>query len=84
MSTCPYCGCDDACGRERFYLPAHSRASEALEAVLDLYSKHRWVTKIDPLYLAQELVFFGYFAEDDPPRLVDVGSAQDLIREVEL
>jgi hypothetical protein len=50
---------------------------------MDLYSQHRWVTQIDPLYLSQELVLFGYFAPDDPPLLVDCGEAQDLIRQAE-
>jgi len=50
---------------------------------MDLYSRHRWAMDIDPLYLAQELVMRGYFEENDPPTLVDVGHAQDLIRAVE-
>jgi hypothetical protein len=49
----------------------------------DLYSKEPWVIDLDPLYASQELTYCGYFAEDDPPKLVGVGHAQDLIREVE-
>lgn len=64
-------------------LPALSRAAETLAAVIDLYSKHRWaVVEIDLLYLSQELAMRGYFGENDPPTLVDVGGAQDLIREI--
>ena len=53
------------------------------EAVIDLYSKDRTVIYVDPLYLAQDLVLFGYFPKSTPPRLLDVGHAQDLIREIE-
>jgi len=82
--SCPYCWCEDACGREEgLSLPRLSRAAEVFSAVTDLYSKHRWAIDIDPLYLAQELVMRGYFSESDPPTLVDVGHAQDLIRVVE-
>jgi hypothetical protein len=38
---------------------------------------------MDPLHLAQELVFFEYFPENKPPTLTDVGMAQDILREVE-
>ena len=38
---------------------------------------------IDPLYLSQELVLFGYFDEGTLLTLTDVGHAQDLIRQVE-
>jgi hypothetical protein len=81
---CPYCQCSDECGRERaLSLPALTRSAEVFAAVADLYSKHRWATDIDPLYLSQELVMRRYFKEDNPPTLVDVGHAQDLIRQVE-
>jgi hypothetical protein len=63
-------------------LPRLTRSAEVFAAVADLYSKHRWATDIDPLYLSQELVMRGYFEEDNPPALVDVGHTQDLIRQV--
>jgi hypothetical protein len=82
--SCPYCRCEGACGREGFLsLPALDRAMDVFAAVSDLHSKHRWTTDIDPLYLSQELTYRGYFDEDDPPKLVDVGHAQDLIREID-
>jgi hypothetical protein len=59
------------------------RRNQVLDSVLDAYSKNRKVLDLDPLYLSQELVMHGYFREKDPPSLVDVGHAQDLIREVE-
>jgi hypothetical protein len=64
-------------------LPRLSRAAEVFEAVADLFSKQPWVIDTDCLYVAQELVMLGYFDENDPPTLTDVGHAQDLIREVE-
>ena len=64
-------------------VPGPSRSGRVLEAVLDLYSKHPWVCDLDPPYLAQELVRRGYFSYYDPPTLVDVGGAQDIIRGVE-
>lgn len=41
---------------------------------------------MDPLYLSQELTlfgYFGYFAEDDPPTVADVGSDQNILRAAE-
>jgi hypothetical protein len=64
-------------------LPTHGRSGEVFASVMDLYSKDRGVLSLDPLYLSQELVMHGYFNEYDPPTLVDVGHAQDLIRYVE-
>jgi hypothetical protein len=82
--SCPYCWCEDTCGRERgSSLSRLGRSAEVFSAVFDLYSKHRWAIDIDPLYLAQELTMRGYFRENDPPTLVDTGHAQDLIRAVE-
>jgi hypothetical protein len=81
---CPYCQCSDECGRERaLSLPALTCSAEVFAAVADLHSKHRWAATIDPLYLSQELVMRSYFDEDTPPTMVDVGHAQDLIRQVE-
>jgi hypothetical protein len=54
-----------------------------LEALLDLHSKHRWVLDLDPLHLVGELIMRGYFGYYDPLTLVNVGGAQDIIREVE-
>jgi hypothetical protein len=51
--------------------------------MIDLYSKKPWLIYWDPLYVSQILVADGYFAEGTLLRLVDVGHAQDLIREVE-
>jgi hypothetical protein len=79
---CPYCWCEQSCGRERFVLPARHRSLEVYAAVADLYSKHRWVLDLDVFYLAQEFVYLGYFDEDDPPTLVDTGTAPDVLRQV--
>jgi hypothetical protein len=41
---------------------------------------------MEPLYLSQKLTlfgYFGYFAEDDPPTVADVGSAQNILRAAE-
>ena len=48
-----------------------------------MHSKHRWIRDMDPLYLSQELTLFGYFAEDDPPTVANVGSAQNILRAAE-
>jgi hypothetical protein len=58
-------------------------STEVYAAVMDMHSKDRSVLYTDPLYVAQDLVLFEYFPKDAPPRLVDVGHAQDLIREME-
>ena len=81
--SCPYCQCGDACGREPSGVPDHDRSGRVLEAVLDLYSKHPWVLDLDPLHVVGELIMRGYFGYYDLPTLVDVGGAQDIIREVE-
>ena len=65
------------------YLPRRNRSVEVFNAMSDLYSKDRTVLDTDPLYVAQDLVLFGYFDDEDPPTLTAVGHALDLIREVE-
>ena len=64
-------------------LPRLTRSVEVFSAVSDMYSKDRTVLDTDALHVAQDLVLFGYFDEEDPPTLTDVGHALDLIREVE-
>ena len=49
--------------------------------MFEFYSRDRSVLDVDSWYLAQDLVSSGYLA--NMPRLVDVGHAQELIREVE-
>lgn len=81
---CPYCQYSDECGRERaLSLPALTRSAEVFSAVADLYSEEPTVLDLDPLYVSQELVMRGYFAENNPPTLTDTGHVQDLIRQVE-
>ncbi len=80
---CPFCRCDDSCGREQgLSLPRLNHAVEVYAAVMDPYGKDPSVLDTQALYVAQDLVLFGHFPKHDPPRLVDVGSALDLIREV--
>jgi hypothetical protein len=64
-------------------LPTLTRSAAVFAAVADLYSKNPFVIDTDSLYIAQELVMLGYFDEEHPPTLTDVGHAQDLIRQVE-
>jgi hypothetical protein len=82
MRSCPYCtDCADSCGREIFRSPARNRSVEVLAAVRDLASRLPEVLDMDPLYVTQELVYFGYF--QDPPTLTDTGTALDILRVVE-
>jgi hypothetical protein len=83
---CPYCRCEDSCGREAFV----SRPSpyevdpspiDVYNACLEFYSHDRSVPDVDSWDLAQDLVGLGYL--NSMPRLVDVEHAQELIREVE-
>jgi hypothetical protein len=82
---CPYCSCEDSCGREinasRPYSYFGPTPTEVCAAVFEFYSRDRTVLNVDSSYLAQDLVSFGYLTS--MPRLVDVGHAQELIREVE-
>jgi hypothetical protein len=81
---CPvHCQCWEDCGEGLISLLPHSRESAVLAAVADMVAKDSRVLDLDPLYLSQELVMFGYFADEDPPSLENVGKAQDLIREIE-
>jgi hypothetical protein len=79
-AECPYCSCEDKCGREPNLAPAPFD-SHVLESVLDMYSRDRTVLETDPLYVTQDLVLFGYFEE--APTLHAVGHALDLLREAE-
>jgi hypothetical protein len=81
---CPFCTCGDACGKEAALIASSTKRRLAvLNAVQDLYSMNRAILDLDVLYIAQELLHFGFFPDSDPPKLVDVGHAVDLIREVE-
>ena len=83
---CPYCRCGDSCGREAFvsrpspYEEGPS-ATDVYDACLAFYGHDRTVPDVDSRYLAQILVQLGYLSS--VPGLVDVGHAQELIREVE-
>ena len=82
---CPYCRCGASCGREAFvsrpYSCAGPTSTEVYAAVFEFYSRDRTVLDVDSSYLAQDLVSLGYL--NSMPRLVDVGHAQELIREAE-
>jgi hypothetical protein len=82
---CPYCGCEDSCGREAFISRPYSYLSptptEVCAAVFEFYSRDRTSLDVDSSYLARALFTLGHL--NSMPRLVDVGHAQELIREVE-
>jgi hypothetical protein len=83
---CPYCRCEDSCGREAFV----SRSSpdeedpsptDVYNACFEFYGHDRTVPDGDSSYLARDLVRLGYL--NSMPSLVDVGHDQELIRDVE-
>ena len=82
---CPYCRCEDSCGREtnasRPYSHPAPTPTEVYAAVFELYGRDQNVLDVDAWYLAQDLVSLGYL--NSMPRLVDVGCAQELVREGE-
>jgi hypothetical protein len=82
---CPYCRCEDSCGREAFVSRPYSylgpTPTEVYAAVFEFYSRDRSVLDVDSSCLAQGLVSLGYL--NSMPKLVDVGYAQKLVREVE-
>jgi hypothetical protein len=82
---CPYCRCEDSCGREAFVSRPYSCLGpapiEVYAAVFEFYSHDRSVLDVDSLDLTQRLVRLGYL--NSMPRLVDVEHTQELIREVE-
>jgi hypothetical protein len=83
--VCPYCRCEDSCGREtsasRPYSHLGPTSAEVYAAVSSIYSRSRSVLNVDSSHLARDLVSLGYL--HSMPRLVNVGHAQELIREVE-
>ena len=82
---CPYCRCKDSCGREAFAFRPYSylgpTPSEVYTAVFEFCSRDRSVLDVDSSCLAQGLVSLGHL--NSMPRLVDVGCAQELVREGE-
>jgi hypothetical protein len=83
---CPYCRCEDSCGREAFVSRPSSHEegpspTEVYNACLEFYGHDRTVPDVGSWYLAQRLVRLGHL--NSMPRLVDVEHAQELIREVE-
>jgi hypothetical protein len=83
---CPYCRCEDSCGREAFVSrPSPYEEGPSLtdvyDACLEFYGHDRTVPNVDSWYLAQCLVRLGclHFML----RLLDVEHAQELIRDVE-
>jgi hypothetical protein len=80
--SCPYCWCEDTCGRESSGSPVLRLVQEeAYTAVMDAYSQNRFVLEMDPYLLAEYLLDEGYLLTRP---LVDVViGAQDLIRAVE-
>lgn len=78
--SCPYCWCEDTCGRESSDSPV-LRYYPAYDTVMDAYSQNRFVLEMDPYLLAEYLLDQGYLLTRP---LVDVViGAQDLIRAVE-
>ena len=84
---CPYCGCEDSCGREAFVSrpspdgEGPSPTDDVYNACLEFYGHDRTVPDVDSWDLAQDLLRFGYL--NSMPRLVDVEHAQELICKVE-
>jgi hypothetical protein len=83
---CPYCRCEDTCGREAFVSrpsPDEEDPSptDVYNACLEFYGHDRTVPDVDSWNLAQDLVRLGYL--NSMPGLVDVSHAQESIREVE-
>jgi hypothetical protein len=86
LQACPYCRCEDRCGREAFVsrptlYEVDPSPTDVYNACFEFYSRDRSVLDVDSSYLAQDLVQLGYL--NSMPRLVDVEHAQELIREVE-
>jgi hypothetical protein len=82
---CPYCWCEDSCRREAFVSRPYSyldpTPTEVYAAVFEFYSRDRSVLDVDSSCLAQGLVSLGHL--NSMPGLVDVGCAQELVREGE-
>ena len=82
---CPYCRCEDSCGREAFVSRPYSylgpTSTEVYAAVFEFCSSDRSVLDGDSWDLAQDLLGLGYL--NSMPSLADVEHAQEVIREVE-
>jgi hypothetical protein len=81
----PYCRCENYCGREAFVSRPCSHlgptSTEVYAAVFEFYSRDRAVLDADSSYLVQDLFSLGYL--NSMPSPIDVGHAQELIRDVE-
>jgi hypothetical protein len=82
---CPYCRCEDSCGRKtnvsRPYSYIGPTPTKVYAAVFAFYSRDQSVLNVDSWDLAQYLIRLGYL--NSMPCLPDVEHAQELIREVE-
>jgi hypothetical protein len=83
---CPYCRCEDSCGREAFVSrPSPNEVDpspiDVYNACFEFYGPDRTVPDVDSWDLAQDLHRLGYL--DVVLRPVDVDHAQELMREVE-
>ena len=86
LQGCPYCRCEDSCGREAFVsrpspYEVSSSPIDAYNACFGFNAHDRSVPDVDSWYLAQNLVKLGYL--NSMPRLVDVEHAQEVLRAVE-
>ena len=84
--SCPYCRCEDSCGREAFVsrpslYERDPSPTDVYNACFEFYGHDRTVPDVDSWDLVQCLVRLGYL--NSMPRLVDVEHAQELIRDVE-
>ena len=83
---CPYCRCEDSCGREAFVSrPSPDEVgpspSDIYVACFEFYDHDRTVPDGDSWDVARDVLRLGYL--NSMPRLVEFEHAQELIREVE-
>jgi hypothetical protein len=86
LQACPYCRCEDLCGREAFVsrpspYGVGPSSTDVYNPCFEFHGHDRTVPDVGSWYLAQCLPRLGYL--NSMPRLVDVEHAQELIREVE-
>ena len=81
---CSYCRCEDSSGREgsfsRPYSDSGPTPTDVHASVFELYGCDQIVLNVEAWYLAQDLASLGHL--NPMPKLVDVGHAQALIRNV--
>ena len=82
---CPYCACQDGCGRETFHSRPYSSSApsstDVYDAVREYFERDRTILEVDERNTARGLVLLGYLKTQ--PLSGDTSNTLDLLAETE-